>query len=101
MGTDCKENPHSASYDSDQLVHVSNCLLVPNVRLFCSQSSCVHPGGVLCIRHHSSAELAWLSIRSRTPSLERRLSYSKRLAFLRLARLQCTLIFPVVRPFSY
>merc|ERR1712113_279735 len=57
--TDCKENPHSASYDSDQLVHVSNCLLVSNVRIFRSQSSCVHPGRVLCFRHHLQVR-SWL-----------------------------------------
>merc|ERR1712137_1458171 len=48
----CREDPHGASHDCDQLVHISNCLLVPNVRLFSSESSGVHPSGVLCVRHY-------------------------------------------------
>merc|ERR1712006_71194 len=32
--------------------HVPSCLLVPNVRLSGSESSGVHPGGLLHLRHH-------------------------------------------------
>merc|ERR1711976_459093 len=47
-----QEDPHGASDDCDQLVHVPSCLLVPNVRLFSSESSRVHPGGLLHQRHY-------------------------------------------------
>merc|ERR1711976_634907 len=57
--TASEENPHGASYDCDQLVHVSNCLLVPNVRIFGSESSGVHPGRLLCIRHNFQVR-SWL-----------------------------------------
>merc|ERR1712203_813429 len=47
-----KEDWHSASYDGDQLVHVSYCVFVPNARNFGGKSSGVHPTGLLCVRHY-------------------------------------------------
>merc|ERR1712176_1333379 len=47
-----KEDPHSAGDDGDQLVHVPNCLLVPNVRLLCSEGSRVHPSRLLHLGHY-------------------------------------------------
>merc|ERR1712113_925168 len=42
----------SASHDSDQLVHLSYCVFVPNARHFGGKSSGVHPIGLLCVRHY-------------------------------------------------
>merc|ERR1712066_939904 len=47
-----KEDWHSASYDGDQLVHVSYCVFVPNARHFGGKSSGVHPIGLLRFRHY-------------------------------------------------
>merc|ERR1712174_164535 len=47
-----KEDPRGAGYDRDQLVHVPNCLLVPNVRLLSSEGSRVHPSGLLHLGHY-------------------------------------------------
>merc|ERR1712217_463834 len=47
-----KEDWHSASDDCDQLVHVSYCVFVPNARLFSGEGHCVHPDGLLCLRHY-------------------------------------------------
>merc|ERR1712217_162989 len=57
--TNCQENPHGASDDGDQLVHVPSCLLVPNVWLFGSESSRVHPGRLLHQRHYFQVR-SWL-----------------------------------------
>merc|ERR1712039_604185 len=48
----CKEDPRGAGDDRDQLVHVPNCLFVPNVRLLSSEGSCVHPSGLLYFGHY-------------------------------------------------
>merc|ERR1712190_116126 len=50
--TNCKEDPRGASYDRDQLVHVPNCLFVPNVRLRSSESSRIHSSGLLLFGHY-------------------------------------------------
>merc|ERR1711920_1107373 len=47
-----KEDWHSASDDCDQLVHVSNCVFVPNAWLFSGEGHCVHPDGLLCLGHY-------------------------------------------------
>merc|ERR1712137_635807 len=47
-----KENWHSASNDSDQLVHVSYCVFVSYAWHFGGKSSGVHPIGLLCVRHY-------------------------------------------------
>merc|ERR1711948_204879 len=48
----CKEDPRGAGYDRDQLVHVPNCLFVPNVRLRSSESSRIHSSGLLHFGHY-------------------------------------------------
>merc|ERR1711948_199033 len=49
---DRKEDWHSASDDGDQLVHVSNCVLVPNAWHFSCEGRGIHPAGLLRFRHH-------------------------------------------------
>merc|ERR1711862_361418 len=49
----------TASDAGDQLVHVPSCLLVPNVRLFGSESNRVHPGRLLRQRHYFQVR-SWL-----------------------------------------
>merc|ERR1712146_113524 len=50
--SDCIQDWHGASDDGDQLVHVPNCLFVPDARLLGSQGSGVYPARILCIRYH-------------------------------------------------
>merc|ERR1712046_3519 len=49
---DRKEDWHSASDDGDQLVHVSNCVLVPNAWHFSCEGLGIHPAGLLRFRHY-------------------------------------------------
>merc|ERR1712056_79168 len=49
---DRKEDWHSASDDCDQLVHVSNCVLVPNAWYFSREGRGLHPAGLLRVRHY-------------------------------------------------
>merc|ERR1712217_756994 len=41
-----------SSYYGDQLVHVPNCVFVPDARLLGSRGSGVYPARILCIRYH-------------------------------------------------
>merc|ERR1711870_69361 len=49
---DREEDWHSASDDGDQLVHVSNCVLVPNAWHFSCEGRGIHPAGLLRLRHY-------------------------------------------------
>merc|ERR1712146_737074 len=49
---DRKEDWHSASDDGDQLVHVSNCVFVPNAWHFSCEGRGIHPAGLLRFRHY-------------------------------------------------
>merc|ERR1712050_446349 len=49
---DRKEDWHSASDDGDQLVHVPNCVLVPNAWHFSCEGRGIHPAGLLRFRHY-------------------------------------------------
>merc|ERR1712039_1159045 len=49
---DRKEDWHSTSDDGDQLVHVSNCVLVPNAWHFSCEGRRIHPARLLRFRHY-------------------------------------------------
>merc|ERR1712176_1647553 len=70
------QNWHSPGYDGDQLVHIPNCVLVPNARLFSSQGRGVYSIGILRIRYY-------LQVRSRPrdlPDLLRKVKQAKLVA---------------------
>merc|ERR1711948_4046 len=68
------KKPRGAGHDRDQLVHVPNCLFVPNVRLRSRESSRIHSWAIAVRTLFPNVESASSSTRSPTPSLARRLS---------------------------
>ena len=50
--SDCFQNWHGASDDSDQLMHLPSCVLVPDARLLGSQGRCLYSTRILCLRYH-------------------------------------------------
>merc|ERR1712146_596429 len=43
MGDNQRQDPYCADYDSHQLVHIPNCVFVPNAWHQCCTGSCQHP----------------------------------------------------------
>merc|ERR1712151_1354462 len=50
--SDCRQDQDRTGDDRDQLVHIPNCVLVPHARCQRRTSSCLHPDGLLRVRHH-------------------------------------------------
>merc|ERR1712084_90753 len=48
----CRQDQDRTGDDRDQLVHIPNCVLVPHARCQRRTSSCLHPDGLLRVRHH-------------------------------------------------